>query len=81
MKDLENSKHTVIGLDTHSKRLSVKSQQNSLINLKNKNNSNSVILEKLAELDPNQLSPMEALRELAKLRKLLDQERNIKSSE
>ena len=81
MKDLENSKHTVIGLDTHSKRLSVKSQQNSLINLKTKNNSNSAILEKLAELDPNQLSPMEALRELAKLRKLLDQERNIKSSE
>ena len=36
-------------------------------------------IEKLAEIDPNELSPMEALRELAKLKELLNQERNNKS--
>ena len=80
MKDLESSKHTVIGLDTHSKRLSVKTQQNSLTRLKNNKDLESSIIQRLTELDPNQLSPLEALRELAKLKQLLDQERNTQSS-
>lgn len=80
MRDLESSKHTVIGLDTHSKKLSVRSQQKSLISLKsNQGMEQSTTLEKLAEIDPNELSPMEALRELAKLKELLNQERNNKS--
>jgi len=80
MKDLESSKHTVIGLDTHSKRLSVKSQQQTLTRLKNHKDLQSSVMQRLTELDPNQLSPLEALRELAKLKELLDQERNTDSS-
>ena len=73
MRDLESSKHTVIGLDTHSKKLSVRSQQKCLISLKsNQSMEQSTTLEKLAEIDPNELSPMEALRELAKLKELFE---------
>lgn len=76
LDDLEHSKHTVIGLDTHSKRLSVRAQQNSLSSLKRPLKQQSETLNHLENLDPEQLSPMEALRSLVQLKNLLDKERN-----
>ena len=76
LRDLESSKHTVIGLDTHSKRLSVKAQQTGLTSLKASKTIESETLKQLGNLDPEQLSPMEALKALVRLQSLMDKERN-----
>lgn len=72
LKELEASKSTVIGLDTKTKQLAVKAKQSSFPGLSAPVEANGTeTLEKLREINPDNLTPREALELLFELKESL----------
>jgi DNA mismatch repair protein MutS len=75
LKELEETKTTVIGLDTKSKKLCVKGQQRSLFgNAAPETKEESPLQKKLKSVHPDSMSPMEALQVLYDLKDLASKE-------
>jgi len=72
LEELQSSKATVIGLNTDEKKLCVRGKQYALPIRKERDSSSSEkILDRLEEIKPEEMSPMEALQTLMELKQSL----------
>jgi DNA mismatch repair protein MutS len=72
LEELQAAKSTVVGLDTNEKKLCVRGRQRSLPIRRDSNTEDSSrILDRLHQIEPEAMSPMEALQTLMELKQSL----------